>query len=75
MCGSVFFEVSPPGGLSTWILSTLESGHMTFCPRRIVSTIGSVCFGFCPRVVVSTWESVHRGVCLYGICLLGSLAT
>ena len=46
-CGSVYFGVNPPGWLSTWNLSTWESGHTTFFPRRIVSFIGSVQSGFC----------------------------
>ena len=87
----VFLEVCLTGCLSTWILSTLESGHMPFCPRSIVSTIGSIKSVFYPRLVLSAWDyvhkglflfeiistlhSVHLGVCLLVFCPLGSLAT
>ena len=55
--------------------SSLESGHMTFYPRRIVSTIGSVYSGLSPRSVLFQWDYVHLGGCLLGSCPLGSLAT
>ena len=54
-CYSVYLWVGPTGCLSTCILSTLESGHMTFLPRRIVPTIGSVNSGFYSHLVLSTW--------------------
>ena len=73
--GSVYLVVSPRGWLSTWNHFTWESGHMTFCPRRIVSTIDSVNYGFCPRVVLSACESVQLGVCLPGFCPRWSLVT
>ena len=58
--GSVYFGVCPPGCFSTLILRTCVSGHMTFCPRRIVQ------YWFCLRVVLSTWETVHLVVGLLG---------
>ena len=70
--GSVYLGGCPPGCLSTRNRSTWESGHMTFCPRRIVSTIDSVNSGFSLRFVRSTWglftcvfvyfDSIHSGV-------------
>ena len=73
--GSVYLGIIPAGCLSTWSPSTLESGHMTCCPCRIVSAIGSVNSGFCSRLVLSTCDSVQLGVCLLGFFPLGSLAT
>ena len=57
----VYFALCPLGSLSTLTLYTLESGHMTFSPRRVVSTIGSVNSGFCSRLVLSTWNSGPTG--------------
>ena len=70
-----FFWVCPTWCLSSWFLSTLESGHMTFSPNRIVSTICSVNSAFCSRLAYSTWDSIYLGVFLLGICPLESLAT
>ena len=83
---SIQLDVCLLGFCPSW-----ESGHMTFCKRRIVSTIGSINFGFCSRFVLfaweyvhkglflfdimSTWHSVHLGVFLLGFCPLGSQAT
>ena len=67
--------ICPTRCLSSWIWSTLESGHMTFCPRRIVSTIGSVNSAFRSYLVLSSWKFVQLGVCLLEFCLLASLAT
>ena len=91
MFASVHLGVSSSGGLSTWILSTWESGHITICPRRIVSTMGSINSGYYSRLVLSTWDYVHKGhflfeimptwhsvhlrVWLLGSCPLVSLAT
>ena len=72
---SLLLWICPTRCLSSWILSTLESGHMTFSPRRIVSTIGYVNSGFCSRLALSTWDSVQLGVCLLGFCPLANLAT
>ena len=55
--------------------SSLESGHMTFYPRRIMSTIGSVHSGFSPRAVLFNWDYVHLDVCLLRSYPLWSLAT
>ena len=63
-CYYLYLWVGPTGCLSTCILSTLESGYMTFSPRRIVPTIGSVNPGFCSRLVLSTWDFVRPG-CLF----------
>ena len=64
----VYFALCPLGSLSTWTLSTSESGHMTFSPPRVVSTIGSVISGFCSRLVLSTWDSGPTG-CLTTLIL------
>ena len=72
---SVYLGVSPRGWLSTWNQFIWKSGHMTFCPCRIVSTIGSVNSGFCSLLVLSTFGSGHLGVCLLGFCTLGNLCT
>ena len=59
--------------MSTWNLYTWESGHITFCPRRIVTTKGIVNSGFCTCLLPSTWESVNLGFYLLAFCLLGGL--
>ena len=56
------------GLYSLLVLSTWESVHLVF-------TASSVQSGLCSLLVLSTRESVHVGVCLLGICPLGSLAT
>ena len=66
--GSVYLGFSPTGSLPTWILSTSESGHMTFCPRRIASSIGSDNSAFCSWLVLSSWKFVQLGVCLLEFC-------
>ena len=72
--GSIYLGVCPPGCLSTWNLSTRQSGYMTFSSRRIVFTYGSVNTGLSLGVVLFTWDYVHLGLCLLGSCPLGSLA-
>ena len=67
--------VCPAGCLPTLILSTWESGLMTFCPRRIVSIIDSFNSGFCSLFFLSSLESGHLCVCLLGFCTLGNLCT
>ena len=64
----VYFALCPLGSLSTWTWSTLESGHVTFSPRRVVSTIGYVNSGFCSRLVLSPWDSGPTG-CLSTLIL------
>ena len=68
--GSVYLGFCPTGCLPTWILSTSESGHMTFCPCRIVSTIGSVNSAFRSCLVLTSLESVQLEGCLLEFCLL-----
>ena len=64
----VHFALCPLGSLSTWTLSSSESGHMTLSPPRVVSTIGSVNSGICSRLVLSTWDSGPNG-CLSTLIL------
>ena len=71
----VYLALCPLGSLSTWTLSTSQSGHMTFCPCRIVSTIGSVNSCLCSLLDPSTWESLHLGLYLLWFCSLGSRST
>ena len=53
-----------------------ESGHVPFCPCRVVSISGSLNSRFCSRLAYySTWDSIYLGVCLLGVCPLESLAT
>ena len=73
--GSVYFALAPLGSLSTWTLSTWESGHMTFCPCRIVSSIGSVNSGLSSLLVPSTWKSIHLGLYLLWFSPLRKLTT
>ena len=68
MFGSVYLGFCPTGCLPTWILSTSESGIMTFCPRRIVSTIGSVNSAFRSCLVLSSWKFIQLGVFLLEFC-------
>ena len=53
-----------------------ESGHVPFCPCRVVSISGSLNSRFCSRLAYySTWDSIYLGVCLLGVCPLESIAT
>ena len=72
---SAYLWVSSPGWMSTWNVSTWESGHMTFLPDRIVSSIGSVNSRLCSLLVLSTWESVHLRLYLLWFCPLDDLST
>ena len=74
-CSSLLLWICLNWCLSSWIWSTLESGHMIFSLSRIVSTICYVNYGFCSRLALSTWDAVQLGVCLLGFCPLASLAT
>ena len=73
-CGSVNLGVNPPGWLSTWNRSTLESINMTVSPHRSLPAIRSFQSGLV-HLLFRLFVLVQLSVCLVGFCLLWSLAT